>query len=67
MQDKDESISLLTFLEDSQKYFQKLVIWKETKQEFYLPKRNFKPIRHKKVLGTPESKDKDFFGIFNFL
>ena len=54
MRDKDESISSLIFLEGSKKYFQELVIWKETKEEFYLPKQNFKPIKHKKVLETPK-------------
>ena len=34
MQDKDESISFLKILGDSKKYFQELVIWKETKEDF---------------------------------
>ena len=67
MRDKDDSISPLTFLEYREKYFQELVIWRKTKEEFYLPKRNFKPIRHKKVLETLKPKDGDFFGICNFL
>ena len=52
MRDKNESVNPLRFLEESELYFQSLVIWKETKQELYLPTRNFKPIRHKKVHGT---------------
>ena len=52
MKDKDESVNPLRFLEESELYFQSLVIWKETKEELYLPTRNFKPIRHRKVYRT---------------
>ena len=52
MKDKDDSVNPLKYLDESEMYFQSLVIWKETKEELYLPTKNFKPTRHKKVLGT---------------
>ena len=52
MRDTDDSVNLLKFLEDSQKYFEELLVWKETKKEFHLPIRNFKPKRHEKVHET---------------
>ena len=52
MRDTDDSVNLLKFLEDSKKYFEELLVWKETKKEFHLPIRNFKPKRHEKVHET---------------
>ena len=52
MKDKDESVNPLKRLEENELYFLKLVIWKETKEEFYLPARSFKLIRHKRVYRT---------------
>ena len=55
MKDKDESANPLKRLEENELYFLKLVIWTETKEEFYLPARIFKPIRHKKVYRTAKT------------
>lgn len=52
IRDKDDSVNPLKFDENSEKYFQELLKWKEEKEEFYLPIRNFKPKRHKKVYWT---------------
>ena len=52
MKDEDDPVNPLKYLDESEMYFQSLVIWKETKEELYLPTKNFKPTRHKKVLGT---------------
>lgn len=52
MKDKDDPVNPLKYLDESEMYFQSLVIWKETKEELYLPTKKFKPTRHKKVLGT---------------
>ena len=52
MKDKDESVSPLRFLEESELYFQSLVISKKKKEELYLPTRNFKAIRQKNVYET---------------
>ena len=52
MKDKDESVNSLRFLEESELYFQSLVISKKKKEELYLPTRNFKAIRQKNVYET---------------
>ena len=52
MKDKDESVNPLRFLEESELYFQSLVISKKKKEELYLPTRNFKAIRQNNVYET---------------
>ena len=52
MKDKDESVNSLRFLEESELYFQSLVISKKKKEELYLSTRNFKAIRQKNVYET---------------
>ena len=52
IRDKDDSVNPLKFDENSEKYFQELLKWKEEKEEFYLPVRSFKPKRCKKIYWT---------------
>ena len=50
--DKDDSVNPLKLDENSEKYFQELLKWKEEKEEIYLPIRNFKFKRHEIVYWT---------------
>ena len=42
----------LKFGDNNEKYFQELLKWKDEKEELYLPIRNYKLKRHKKVYWT---------------
>ena len=39
LRDKDESINPSKFSEESEKYFELLIKWKETKEQFYATKK----------------------------
>ena len=51
LRDKDESIDPSKFSEESEEYFELLIKWKETKEQFYLTKK-FKCFGLKKILGN---------------
>ena len=49
---KDDSVNPLKFGDNNEKYFQELLKWKDEKEELYLPIRNYKLKRHKKLYWT---------------